>query len=93
LEKTGHLYFGPTSENAAYSSYTPHTWPGGISTRWTTDEISWSQRRSSNPNRSAELGRTMMLIRLETGSVSCTKVYSGIRAGEAGRPRLTAEEA
>ena len=37
--------------------------PGGIRTRWTTDEISWSHRNSSNPNRPAEPGRTAIPIR------------------------------
>jgi hypothetical protein len=35
-----------------------HPSPGGFRTRWTENEISWSHRNSSNPNRPAEPGRT-----------------------------------
>ncbi len=40
-----------------------HPWPGGISTRWTTNEISWSHHNPSNPNRPAEPGRTVLPTR------------------------------
>jgi hypothetical protein len=35
---------------------------GSQSTRWTTNRISWSHRISSNPNRPAEPGRTILPI-------------------------------
>ncbi len=33
-------------------------WPDGIFTRWMTNEVSWSHRNPSNPNRPAVPGRT-----------------------------------
>jgi hypothetical protein len=39
-----------------------HPWPGGLRTRWTTNRISWSHHKSSNPNRPAGPGRTLFPI-------------------------------
>jgi len=43
---------------AGYRLGRAHPEPGGFRTRWTTNEISWSHRKPSNPNRPAEPGRT-----------------------------------
>ena len=57
---------------AGYRPGRAHPWPGGIRTRWTTDEVSWTHRILHSP--STSLARSLLSVCVTVGEPSGTHI-------------------